>query len=273
MNAYSLISGFGLVLLLLNSFACKNEMTPENSNETAIITGELSFKSKSFEQQLASCNADTMRCATVKATYPIAQGLEPSICKNINDTIFYYLRESLSVLAVSRAEVLQSLDSIAQQFFDDYDKLVIQDSDYIIPWTVETEGMVLSQSPRLVAIQLANYSSTGEAHPNTYTTLLNFDVFTGKKLELSELIKDKEQLEVLVEEKFRTIHNIGPKEDLNEAGFFWDRDFYLPANIAYTDEGLYLYYNAYEAASYAVGATEIKLTNEELEGLLNENLF
>ena len=264
MNGYNLSGGLYFILLILILSACKNDTPKQELEEPEILPGELSFELREFERKLESCETDSMYCANVKAVYPMAKSGETSICKNINDTIFYYLRESLSVLAVSREEVLQSLDSIARQFFSDYEQLVVEGSDYLSPWTVETLGKVLYQSPEYISVELANYSSTGEAHPNTYTTLLNFDASTGRKLELEDLLGDIKQIETIVEQKFRSIHNLTEGEDLNEAGFFWDRDFYLPANFAVTDQGFYFYYNAYEAAAYAIGPTELIVSTEEL---------
>lgn len=44
--------------------------------------------------------------------------------------------------------------------------------------------------------------------------------------------------------------------------------FNLPQNIFYTDKGLLLYYNSYEAASYADGPKELLLPYVEVEEFL-----
>ena len=273
MNGFYLYGCFFALVLLVGIGACTEESPKQNGADSEAVMGQLIFEEETFEKKIPSCASDSLRCATLKAQYPVAKGGGATVCKNMNDSIFYYLRESLSVLAVSREEILQSLDSIAEQFFTDYEELALLTSDYSSPWVVETVGKVLFQSPNVISVELANYSFTGEAHPNTYTTLLNFEAQTGKKIELDRVIKNQDRLEEIVEEKFRATHGIKKKEDLNEAGFFWDRDFYLPANFALVEEGLYLYYNAYEAASYVVGATEILVPKEELEGILDETLY
>jgi hypothetical protein len=49
---------------------------------------------------------------------------------------------------------------------------------------------------------------------------------------------------------------------------FEDEKFYLPQNIFYTDKGLLLYYNSYEAASYADGPKELLLPYKEVNEYL-----
>jgi hypothetical protein len=88
-------------------------------------------------------------------------------------------------------------------------------------------------------------------------------------LRFKDLIKDRTKLNKRVEQKFREINEIGPHDNLNEKGFFWDGKFQLPANIGLVPEGVQFFYNSYEIAAYAVGPTEFVLTWEELGDLLD----
>ena len=49
---------------------------------------------------------------------------------------------------------------------------------------------------------------------------------------------------------------------------FEGEKFALPMTIIFNEKGLLLYYNSYEAASYADGPKEIQLTFKELEPYL-----
>jgi hypothetical protein len=49
---------------------------------------------------------------------------------------------------------------------------------------------------------------------------------------------------------------------------FKNDKFHLPQNIFYTEEGLLLYYNSYEAASYADGPKEILFSYDEVSKYL-----
>ncbi|MFV8388928.1 RsiV family protein [Flavobacterium sp. LB1P71] len=58
-------------------------------------------------------------------------------------------------------------------------------------------------------------------------------------------------------------------KSINATGLmFEDEKFYLPQNIFYTDKGLLLYYNSYEAASYADGPKELLLSYKEVNEYL-----
>ena len=71
------------------------------------------------------------------------------------------------------------------------------------------------------------------------------------------------------EKKFRAKYKIPAKKSINATGLmFEDEKFDLPQNIFYTDKGLLLYYNSYEAASYADGPKELLLPYVEVEEFL-----
>ena len=59
------------------------------------------------------------------------------------------------------------------------------------------------------------------------------------------------------------------EEDEGFGDYFFGEEFHLPANIGYNDEGVLLFYNVYEIASYAVGITEFTIPFEEVEDYLS----
>ncbi len=57
---------------------------------------------------------------------------------------------------------------------------------------------------------------------------------------------------------------------LEEAGYFFDNGVYsLPSQFAVTEDGLLMFYNAYEAAAYVVGQISFTIPYESLEGVVN----
>ena len=69
--------------------------------------------------------------------------------------------------------------------------------------------------------------------------------------------------------KFRAKYKIPANKSINATGLmFEDEKFSLPQNIFYTNKGLLLYYNSYEAASYADGPEELLLPYVEVEDFL-----
>lgn len=263
--------------MLLFTGACSEEKQQEGEEEQVRsvayrTAGQgLTFEMHRFLRESAGCEEDENRCARIRAEYPVAESGPEKVRAFINDTIFHYVVESLSVYAVSEEDILSDLDSIAGRFIDSYQQFAADTEGYSTPWEVETIGEVLFQSSKITSVALRNYSYTGGAHPNSYIYLLNFDRKRREMLQLDDLIEKPDQLKELVEKKFRQYHQVEQEADLNEAGFFWDQSLFLPANFAIEEKGLYLYYNSYEAAPYAVGPTEILISWDELEPILIEN--
>lgn len=250
-----------LVMLCLFSF-CKN--TPKTDEPTVA----LQFEERTFSKQSSTCGgADTMRCATVEVTYPIANVGAPEVVKAVNDTIQYYVTMTLAFGENTPKTMEEAVDTFIKSYED---FLKMDEGGYITPWEAETNGKVLYQSPKYVTIEIGNYSYLGGAHPNSYVNLLTFDANTGKKLLVTDLISDTTKLKQLAEVKFRAARELTPEAKLTEEGYFWEGPFLLPANIAMTEQGLYFVYNAYEAAAYALGPTDFTISLEELKGILKE---
>ena len=118
-------------------------------------------------------------------------------------------------------------------------------------------------------IEIKHYTYTGGAHGYQGLRSLLFDPNTGKYIPNSQLFKDPNAFKAFAEKKFRAKYKIPETTSINATGLmFEDEKFYLPQNIFYTDKGLLLYYNSYEAASYADGPKEILLPYKEVNDYL-----
>jgi hypothetical protein len=141
-------------------------------------------------------------------------------------------------------------------------------------WFLERATSVLLSSHSLVTLRLDESVYSGGAHPNSTTVLLMCDGRNGSVVTPEQLIPASRQkkLLMLAEKAFRSIRAVPDGQSLLEAGYSFDEDrFRLPDNIALTDEGLLLYYNSYEVASYAQGPTEIVLPRKGIAELLHPN--
>lgn len=223
-------------------------------------------------RESAGCASDESHCARVRIEYPAA-ALGPPVERSFfNDTLEAHMRRNLAVFSLTPEEPLPPLETLAVRLLTDYEKYADDMGAYQTPWEVSLIGEVLYQSPQIISIAIDNYSYLGGAHPNTAKELLNFDLPQRRLLRLEDIVTDVDKLKPLVETRFREFHQLDEGTDLNQAGFFWDQTFFLPANVAVTSQGLYLYYNSYEAAPYAVGATEITIPWPALKGLIRPGL-
>lgn len=232
--------------------------------------GAFEWKNQQFFKKSPDCQSDTMRCATVKASYwlPVA-GPEPAR-RSISDTLMQIVRRSLAIFAITDEEIPPSLDAIANNFLAEYDLMQQDEPGYEIPWSVETTGELLSENGQVVCMEIANYAYAGGVHPNSYVTLLNFDAASGRVLRLKDIVTDTLQLKRMAEAKFREVKGLAPGDSLSEAGYFWGDAFTLPENIGFKGDSLYFYYNPYEIAAYVDGPTYFALPLSEVKSILRK---
>lgn len=254
------------LFLSIVALSCKNGKPSENQRDNVPLV----FEERIFNMESSTCKTDSTRCAYVEITYPVATQGNPEAMSAINDTIMKYIRQSVGIFAESPEDVPASLEDAAAGFIGEYEAFMASEPEFVTSWAIETNGKMLYQSPKVVSIEIATYSYAGGAHPNTYVSLLNFDATTGAKFDLSDLVTDINKLTALAESKFREARELSSTADLSEEGYFWGEGFALPANVAVTNEGLYFYYNPYEAAAYALGPTDFVISYEELKGIWKE---
>ncbi len=142
-------------------------------------------------------------------------------------------------------------------------------------WAIEVEGDTVMTTPKVVVYRLDQYSFTGGAHPNTHTGYYIFDRQNGRPRQLTTFIRDTTQLLQKAEVAFRKHERLPARASLQEYGYFLPgNQFFLPANIAFTHEGVVLLYNPYEIAAYARGPIEFTIPYSEVEGIIRrEQIF
>lgn len=230
-----------------------------------------SFRMENFERVTDPCDEAGNNCVRMRAVFPVFEsGMPAPVQERVNDSILQLTKASLTLLDSEFDLHEFTLDMLADTLFQTY-ATYTGEAEYRTPWELEVKGEVLFLSPSMTTVSLESFSFTGGAHPNSNTVLLNIDLKTGKSVNLLDYVQDLKKLNQLAEKAFRESRELAPEEDLNEAGFFWDSDFQLPANIGLVEEGLYFYYNSYEIAAYAWGSTDFVLTWETLGEIFDRN--
>lgn len=224
----------------------------------------LRFETRSAEQTLNGCVAGAPECTYVRFDHP-----------NVVDP-----PEALRDGAQAVTEAVQGF--LSQPFTPDeapetpraiFDRFIsaAEASEDPHAWFLERKAFVLRSTPRIVSLGMAERSYMGGAHPLETYHFESFDITNGKKLSLSDVVPatKQEELRLLAERAFREVRGLEPEADLTGAGFEFEEDrFTLTDNFAIEDEGLSFYYNPSDIAPYSEGPTEIRLTYDELEGLL-----
>ena len=255
-----------LIGILLLSAGCG-----KSKDERSGLDSDLPvFEMAEFSRTIDSCDEARNYCAKMSAVYPVLKsGVSGKVMAAVNDSVLQYVKSNLTTLEMGTNLRDLSLQNLSDSLFLSYSTYA-KESEYISPWELELTGEVLFLSKKFVAVAIENYGFTGGAHPYSNTTLLNFDLKSGKAVQVLDFIRDKKTLMVLAEKAFRKSRELSADENLNEAGFFWDATFQLPTNLGIAQDGLYFYYNAYEIAAYAWGPTDFVISWVELGDLFDK---
>ena len=131
---------------------------------------------------------------------------------------------------------------------------------------LSTEISVLDTFDKFIGINIGTSEFSGGAHPNYYSVVKVFDVFSGEVLELGRIIDKK------FEKSFRKLLYVHFKKTYGLDALFNSDvkpdEFPIPENFHLGNNGMFLYYNPYEITPYAVGAPEITLTFSEISPYL-----
>lgn len=141
-------------------------------------------------------------------------------------------------------------------------------------WEIELKGDTVMTTARIIQYQFDHYAFTGGAHPNSFRSYYVFDRKSGREINSKAFIADSVALLNLAEKAFRKVENLSDTTDLEKAGYFLsNHKFFLPANYAFTKEGIFFYYNPYEIAAYARGAVTFTIPYHQLETIVKKDMI
>lgn len=230
----------------------------------ARCSNELIFEEQSFQKKTTlPCKEN---CPHISVKIPIAKDV-PIVADSINKKVFSVLKEI--VYFGEKPYTSTNYNGLLTSFIGSYEKLQKEFPNDKFGWEADIEGSIKYQSDSILNIEIKHYTYTGGAHGYQGLRSLLFDPNTGKFISNTKLFKDKNAFTAFAEKKFRAKYKIPTNKSINSTGLmFEDEKFYLPQNIFYTDKGLLLYYNSYEAASYADGPKELLLSYKEVNDYL-----
>ncbi len=255
---------FGLVLL----FSCKNSTNEKSSSPEKSIenkTNSLRFESKYFEKKGGECKQDHIKCVVIKLKYPVAIEGNEKTRNSINQFVNNMVLESI---VPDLNENITDFNTASNQLLKYYQDQITEFQDYELGWEVEVDGTA-EVVGNYAVISLPTYSNLGGAHPNHHTSIANFNLNTGKEINFMDFVKDVKAFKELAQKRFieaRISDYDLSNVDIND--FFFGEGFQLPENFAVKKEGIFFYYNPYEAAPYALGTTEFTISFTDLEGIV-----
>ncbi len=228
----------------------------------------ISFSTEIFdEESLSICKQDP--CSNVSLSYPVAAG-DTAISEKINTLIERHIIEAL-FMGDEESSSSKSIEDAATNFILSY-----RDHQADIPSEIDTGTYVaeismevMSRKEQLISFKSEHYQFTGGAHGNNDVVFVNIDPASGTMVDVSEITRDFEGLQKLVEEKFRLKFKIPENESVNYPGFWFEDDqFYLSNNIGFTENDMIILYNPYEIAPYAEGPIQLSIPLKEVTSYL-----
>jgi hypothetical protein len=208
-------------------------------------------------------------CPKVEITIPEALGETP-ISKTINNS----LKEEIIFLLTFEAGVdVTSIEGALTSFKRAYLDQKNTYMDESTGWEAKIDGEVTYEDKNVLTIQLKTYVFTGGAHGYSPTRFLNFNKTNGLELDNAELFRDSTGFLQFSEARFRQQEGIPEGTNINSTGFMFEDDvFHLPENMGFTKEGLQLFYDQYEIASYADGPIVMNIPYNEVRDFLAVNI-
>lgn len=257
-----------MILTVALFTACQKEKKEMEVETEEAVTEKPApaFASKTYEQKTTlPCND---ACTNVSIIIPVAENISQPAKDSINNKIFNTVRGI--VYFGEKPSDAKDYEGVMSTFIKSYEDLRKQfPKEKMAPWEAKINGSIGYETDNIINIKLENYTFTGGAHGYSGLRSLIFKTKTGTTLNYAEMFTDQKAVAAMAEKKFREKYKIPAGKNINATGYFFPDDkFILPQNIFYTNEGLLLYYNPYEVASYAEQQKEITLTYEELGDLL-----
>jgi len=226
---------------------------------------ELSFENERFEEKSTiPCKNE---CPEITIEVPVAKNIKV-ISDSINKRVFSVIKEI--VFFGEDSTKVNDYQSLSKSFIASYEEMREKFPNDTFGWEAKIIGNVEFQSDSILNLKVDHYTFTGGAHGYQGYRSLLFNAKTGKAILNNQLFKNEKDFKAFAEKAFRAKYKIPAEANINATGLMFENDkFQLPQNIFYTSEGLLLYYNSYEAASYADGPKEILFSYNEVNKYLN----
>lgn len=273
MNAKLIIASCSLGLAALTIASCSRTGAPSGAAdvESFEIREELKTASRSYLMQYATGDSAYL---TLSATvqWPVKLG----------DANLIALQDTLIAMVSTRSPY--SIDEAMGAFVNDYNAifdepmpgLTATPVDTVPPMTETVFSLESSVTARVtelteqtVTYQIADFSFTGGAHPNTVVTPLTYDLRAGKVLTYANLFTPGAEATLLplIEDALASQYGVSGPKELAKAGFFTDQ-LTVSRQVFVADGQLVFHYNPYEIAPYVMGQIDVPIAPFAVESIL-----
>ena len=248
----------GLILCSVALISC------ESKDEAPVAKKKTVKIEKTIVEFQLDQNLNDVSSFDVKLEFPQLNSIDSSLFKTILQQETHKVMHKSAIsdsLLESQEQVVAQLKITYKAFKEDFPEV---NSKWYLNRTVE----VVYQGEKFVTLMAHEQSYMGGAHSNELMTFKTFDVKTGNKISLSQLLSSNEYLiaEGLAENAFRKQKGFKPGDDLKANGWYFPNGrFTLNNNYCLTDSTIIIRYNTYDIGSFAAGATTLEIDLDKIK--------
>jgi hypothetical protein len=260
---------FYLAILLVTFLftGCKKAKEETTDTPTGTVTEKpaaLVFDTKVHSKKTAIPGPEPR--TYVDITVPEATGM-PVADDSINNKVFRTVRSI--VYFGEKPTDAKSYDELMTSFIQSYEELAKKFPKDAMSWEAKVKGTIDYKTDSIIGVKLHHYTFTGGAHGYEGDRSLLFNAKTGRSLQYADIFKDEKAFTAFAEKKFRAKFKIPMGKNINATGLMFENDaFALPQNMFFKEDGLLLFYNAYEVAAYAEQQKELFIPYSEADAFL-----
>ncbi len=198
------------------------------------------------------------QCPELILNYPIFSSPE-QLDSIVNNTITEFLIERL----IFQGQNISSVKGAVEIYLSNAQNAYPESSVSSVVHELQIDIEIGYSSNDILSLHCDSYEFAGGAHGIGAVRFWNYNPKTSRPLENEALFKDVAEFHAFAKAKFIQTHG-----SLKQFSFD-DDNYNLPDNIGFDQEGIILFYNVYEIASYADGTLELRFSWVEIEDYLS----
>jgi hypothetical protein len=152
---------------------------------------------------------------------------------------------------------------LINSFIGSYEQLQKEYPKKALSWEADIEGSLNYPSASILNHQIKHYTYNSGTHDYQWLRPLLFDPETGKSIPNNQLFKDPNDFKAFAEKNLEPNITSPQTSRLTYQNFCLKTTSLNCLSIYFTDKGLLLYYNPYEADSYTDEPKELLLLYKE----------
>lgn len=242
-----------IVFIAFSLFVRAGAQTEQNAElireeQNPFVIGGVKFINKSISEK------NEPKMFEIKASYPQLADANPVVAAKFNE--------------LTKTAVMKEVREFRKQALAQAADSAFAASNYL-----EMNYRLDFANERVLSVVFGNYAYEGGERPNLYSFTINFDLKSGKKIELADIFKPgSNYLKFLSDYSIRNLkqnlENLSDEEWLENGAGARAENF---GSWNLTAKGLLINFDPIRVASPEAGARQVLIPYSDLKGILQEN--